>query len=108
MEKCEAPELRCDDVRPHLHGVQEHGTDSCCDYTNVPFDDSILPVSANSTEQLLLITCVEMVTKGLGCKDPIVTMNVLHMDIVSFWEQFKIFLGFKSRLDCCIFLTVRM
>ena len=108
MDKCEAPELRCDDIGPHLHDMQKHGMGKGCDYTNVPFNDSILPVSINSTEQFLLITCIKMIAESLGCEDPLVTMDVLHTDVVSFCKHFEIFLGFKSRLDCCIFLTVCM
>ena len=71
MLKCKAPELGCDYIGPHLHGMQKHGMGSGCDFPDVPLDDSILPVSADSTEQLLLITCIKMVTENLGWKTPL-------------------------------------
>ena len=77
-------------------------------YANVSLDDSILPVSANSTQGLLLVAGVEMVFECLGCEDAIVTVYVLHTDIESFGEYFESFLGFKSRLNGRRFLTMCM
>ena len=108
VHECEAPELGCNDIRPHLHGVHEHGMSAGGDHTNVSFNYTILPMSTNTTKQLLLVICIKMISKDLGCENTIVTMNMLYVNIIVFGKQFKIFLGFKGRLNCCLFLTMHM
>ena len=49
-----------------------------------------------------------MISKGLGCEDAIVAMNVLYVNIVVFGKHFEIFPGFKGRLDRCLFLTMHV
>ena len=103
VHKGKAPELGCDDVWLHLHGMQEHGTGTGCDYTYVALNDTLLLMCTNTAKQLLLVTCIKMIIKSLSCKDPIVTVDVLHADIVAFCKHFKIFFWFKGGLDCCFF-----
>jgi hypothetical protein len=71
MLECETPDLRGDNTRPHLHGVK-HGAGWSCNHPNVPFDATILPMSADSTERLPLVTGIKMVSKEFVGKDPVV------------------------------------
>ena len=105
---CNCLEFGCNDIRPHLHGMQEHGMSADGDHTNVSLNYTILPMSTNTTKQLLLVTFIKMISKGLGCEEAIVAMNVLYVDVIVFDKQFEIFLGFKGGLDCCLFLTMHM
>jgi hypothetical protein len=78
MHECKSPHLQSDDVWQSFHCVEEHCTGSCCDDTNVVFNHSILPMRAYSTERLVLVGSVDvLVLKNLGCKDTIVTVDVL-------------------------------
>ena len=76
--------------------------------SNVPFNHTILPMCTNTTKQLLLVACFKMISKSVGHKDAVVTVNVLDMETVVLGKQFKIFFGLKGRLNCCFFLTMHM
>ena len=78
------------------------------DHTNVSLDYTILPMSTNTTKQLLLVTCIKIISKGLGCKDTIFAMDVLYANIIVFGKHFEIFLGFKGGLNHCLFLTMHV
>ena len=69
--------------------MEEHCTGSCCDEANVAFNHSVLPMRAYSTERLVLVGSINVVLKNLGCKDTVVTVDVLDRHVEPFGEGFK-------------------
>ena len=74
--------------------MKKHCLSACCDDTNESLDNTILPVSANTAERLVLVRGIDVVLENFGSKDSIVTVDMFDMYIVTLSKGFKSYLRF--------------
>ena len=79
--------------------MQKHHASMSGDYPDVTFNDSILPVSTDSTELLRLIRILNRLHEGFTVENLIVAVDVIDTSIVSLGEGFKANFGLESG-DC--------
>ena len=79
--------------------MQKHHASMSGDCPNVMFNDSILPVSTNSTEQLRLIRILDRLHESFTVENLIVAVDVFDTSIVSSGKGFEANFGLKSG-DC--------
>jgi hypothetical protein len=91
VHKGKTPKLRGNDIWPHVHSMKKHGASACSDHTDVTFNYTILPMSAYTTEGLMLIGGIDMILKSLSSEYSIITVDVSNAHIVTLGEHFERF-----------------
>jgi hypothetical protein len=80
--------------------MEEHGSSVCHYDTYETLNNAILPMSANTTERLVLVRGINMFFENLGGEDPIIAVNVFDAYVVPLGEGFKG--NFRFKVDLII------
>jgi hypothetical protein len=76
--------------------MQKHGLSMCSNYTNMTFNDAVLPMCTNTAKGLRLVSKFDCFSKSLAVKNLIITVDMLNASTKMSCKSFQLNFRLKS------------